>query len=87
MRGHLAQLAERLTRGGLVAELVGDIAKPYLTVALADTPTQTERVLAQLDGTDWWFWWAWEQPIAAVDDPELVIDRIAMLLRSSERES
>jgi hypothetical protein len=47
MRHYLGALAEKLTRNGLLAELVGDIAKSYLTVALSGTPNQTERVLCQ----------------------------------------
>ncbi len=86
MRQHLGKLAEKLTTNGVLAELVGDIAKPYLNVALSGTPNQTERVLCQLDEGWWWFWWAWEQPIGSVDDPELVIDRIALMLRSLEAE-
>jgi hypothetical protein len=76
MRGHLARLAEKLTSNGLVTELVGDIRRPSLKVALADTPNRDERVFVQLDDGTWWFWWAWEQPIAAVDDFDLVLSRI-----------
>ena len=87
MRHYLAQLAEELTRNGLLAELVGAISKPYLMVALADTPNHTERVLCQLDGDgSWSFWWAWGQPIGTVDDLDLVVNRILTVLRSVEAE-
>ena len=83
--GHLARLAEKLTSNGLLAELAGDIPKPYLTVALSDIPARSERVLCQPDSDGWWwFWWPTEQPIGATDDLELVIDRIAVMLRSLE---
>ena len=85
MRHYLAQLAEELTRNGLLAELVGAISKPYLTVALAAIPSQSERVLCQLDGDGRWsYWWPWEQPIGAVDDLDLAMSRILAVLRSVE---
>ncbi len=85
MRRHLGNLAEELTRNGLLAELVGAISKPYLTVALAAIPSQSERVLCQLDGDGRWsYWWPWEQPIGAVDDLDLVMSRILAVLRSVE---
>src|SRR5713101_2341053 len=87
MRHHLARLAEKLTTNGVLAELVGDIAKPYLSVALADTPVQTERVLCQPTEADlWWYWWPWNQPIGSVDDIDLVMSRIVLKLRSLEAE-
>jgi len=87
MRWHLAALAEELTASVMSAELVGDIAKPYLNVALADTPNQTERVLCQLGGEGLGsFWWPWQQSIGAVDDLDLVMSRIATVLRSVEAE-
>jgi hypothetical protein len=88
MRGHLAKLAGKLTSNGQLAELAGDIQKPYLNVALADNPAHTERVLCQLDDEGWWwFFWAWGEAIGAVDDLELGIDRIAVMLRSLEADA
>jgi len=85
MRRHLMQLAEKLTASGMSAELVGDIRKPYLTVALAAIPSQSERVLCRLDGDGRWsYWWPWKQPIGAVDDLDLVMSRILTVLRSVE---
>ncbi len=75
MRQHLGKLAEELTSNGVSAELVGDIAKPYLMVALAET----EAAL-------WWYWWPWNQPIGSVDDIDLVMSRIVLKLRSLEAE-
>jgi hypothetical protein len=87
MLTHLEHLADKLTVNGLSAELVGTISKPYLNVALADTPNQYERVLCQQDGDgSWSYWWPWEQSIGAVDDVDLVISRIALVLRSVEAE-
>jgi hypothetical protein len=87
MLSHLEHLAAKLTSNGVVAELVGTISKPYLMVALADTPNQTERVLCQHDGDGLWsYWWPWGRPIGAVDDLDLVISRIALVLRSVEAE-
>jgi hypothetical protein len=87
MRRHLMQLAEKLTTSGMSAELVGDIRKPYLNVALAAIPSQTERVLCQQDDDGLWsYWWPWQQSIGAVDDIDLVISRIALVLRSVEAE-
>jgi hypothetical protein len=87
MRHHLARLAEKLTASGVPAELVGDIAKPYLNVAVAEAPNQTERVLCQPTEADlWWYWWPWNQPIGSVDDIDLVMSRIVLVLRSLEAE-
>jgi hypothetical protein len=87
MLTHLEQLAAKLTVNGLSAELVGKISKPYLNVALADAPNQTERVLCQQDDDgSWSYWWPWEQSIGSVDDLDLVMSRIALVLRSVEAE-
>jgi hypothetical protein len=85
MRRHIGELAQKLTSNGLLAELAGDIARPCLTVALRSAPAQSERVLCQPDDAGWWWFWRVSgQPIGAVDDPELVIDRITVMLRSLE---
>ena len=85
MRGHLARLAEKLTRSGLLAELVDDSAQPYLNVSLSSAPGHAERVLCQPTEADsWWYWWPWNQPIGSVDDIDLVMSRIALKLRSLE---
>jgi hypothetical protein len=82
---HLERLAEALTRNRLSARLVDERSKPYLKVANADTPTLNERVLCYQTGdSPWAFWWPWEQPIGSVDDLELVVSRIALVLRSVE---
>ncbi len=54
MRHYLEQLAEELTRNGMEAELVGQVSRPYLTVANTDTPGHNERVLCQQDGDGHW---------------------------------
>jgi hypothetical protein len=38
------------------------------------------------DDGSWSFWWPWNQPIGSVDDLELVVNRIALVLRSLEAE-
>jgi hypothetical protein len=82
---HLSQLADKLADYGFTAELVGQIAKPYLKVANATTPGLGERVLCQpTDDGFWSFWWPWNQPIGCVDDLELVVGRITLVLRSLE---
>lgn len=81
---HLGKLAEELTSSGLHAELVGTVSKPYLKVANADTPTLNERVLCQQTDDRWAYWWPWKQPIGSVGDLVLVVNRIAMVLRSVE---
>ena len=96
MRSHLGQLAEKLGANGLLAEvvddgftaeLVGNAQKPYLKVALANSPSHGKLVLARpSDFGWWWFWWSWDRPIGAVDDLELVVDRIAVMLRAVEAE-
>jgi hypothetical protein len=82
---HLERLAEQLNGQGFTAELVGTVSKPYLRIANADTPTLNERVLCyQMDDESWVFWWPWKQPIGLVDDLELVVGKIAAVLRSVE---
>jgi hypothetical protein len=82
---HLGQLAGKLEGFGFTTELASQISKPYLKVANAATPSLNERVLCQPDADDHWsFWWPWKQPIGSVDDLELVVNRIALVLRSLE---
>jgi hypothetical protein len=82
---HLGQLADKLAGYGFTTELIGQISKPYLKVANAATPSLNERVRCQPDADgSWSFWWPWNQPIGSVDDLELVVNRIALVLRSLE---
>ena len=82
---HLERLAEKLTTSGFTAELASQISTPCLTVANARQPTLNERVLCErADNGSWSYWWPWQQPIGSVEDLELVIDRIAIVLRSVE---
>jgi len=82
---HLECLAEKLTSNGFTAELASEISKPCLKVANASTPTLNERVLCErADNGSWSYWWPWQQPIGSVEDLELVINRIAIVLRSVE---
>jgi hypothetical protein len=84
---HLGQLADKLAGYGFTTELASKIAKPHLKVANATTPSLNERVLCQpADDGSWSFWWPWNQPIGSVDDLELVVNRIALVLRSLEAE-
>ena len=81
---HLERLAGELKHREFTAEVVA-VAKPYLKVANASTPTLNERVRCEQaeDGT-WVFWWPWHQPIGSVDDVEAVVGKITAVLRSVE---
>jgi hypothetical protein len=82
---HLERLSEELTDRGFKTKLVGQISKPYLNVANAETPSLNERVQCQpADDGSWSYWWPWKQPIGAVDDLETVAEKIAAVLRSVE---
>lgn len=84
-RAHLQRLAEELKTKGFTVELVSKLSLPFLKVANADTPTLNERVLChQADDDLWVFWWPWKQPIGSVDELEVVIEKIAAVLRSVE---
>lgn len=84
-RVHLERLTEELRQRGFRTELLGKVAKPYLRVANAETPTLNERVLCYQAGDGLWaFWWPWQQPIGSVDDLETVVGKIAEVLRSVE---
>ena len=80
---HLERLADELKRQGVRAEPVGGVSRPHLRVANVKTPTLNERVLCyQADDGSWVFWWPWKQPIGSVDDLEMVVGKIAAVLRS-----
>ena len=82
---HLEQLAAVLKERGFSTRLVGQISKPYLNVANGDTPSLNERVQCEVaDDGSWSFWWPWKQPIGPVDDLEMVVEKIAAVLRSVE---
>ena len=84
-RAHLQHLADELTKREFSVELVSKLALPYLKVANADTPTLNERVLChQADDESWVFWWPWKQPIGSVDDLDVVVEKIAAVLRPVE---
>jgi hypothetical protein len=80
---YLRNLADELEQHGFTTDLVGNVSKPYLRVANAETPTLNERVLChQAEDDSWLFWWPWKQPIGAVDDPAAVVEKIAAVLKS-----
>ena len=82
---HLERLADELKRRGFATDLASQITKPHLVVANAETPSMHERVLcAQADDGAWVFWWPWKQPIGSVDDLDVVVEKIAAVLRSVE---
>ena len=82
---HLERLADELKHWSFVTELIGNVSKPYLRVANAETPTLNERVLCHqaADGA-WIFRWPWKQPIGSVDELDAVVDKIAAVLKSVE---
>lgn len=82
----LTKLADELaSQGGFTTELASKLSKPHLKVANAETPSLNERVLCdRADDGSWSFWWPWKQPIGSVDDLSLVVNRIALVLRSVE---
>ena len=80
---HLERLADDLKHHGFKAELASKVRTPFLRVANAETSTLNERVLCHQAGDDSWvFWWPWRQPIGSVDDLEMVVGKIAAVLRS-----
>jgi hypothetical protein len=82
---HLERLADELKHRSFVTELIGNVSKPYLRVANAETPTLNERVVCYRASDDSWvFWWPWKQPIGSVDDLESVLGKIAAVLKSVE---
>lgn len=82
---HLRRLAEGLSHRGFAANITQGAASVSLRVANPDTPALNERVLCRpADDGSWWFWWTWRQPIGSVDEQEVVIRKIATVLRSVE---
>lgn len=82
---HLRRLADGLTKRGFTVALAHDATPPYLKVANPGTPALNERVLCRCaDDGSWCFWWPWRRPIGSVDEQEVVIRKIAAVLRSVE---
>lgn len=82
---HLKRLADELEQRGFAIDLADQRSKPQLTVANAEMPALFERVVCtQSEDGSWGFWWPWKQPIGSVDDLEMVIGKIASVLRSVE---
>jgi hypothetical protein len=85
---HLQRLADELSKCGLTAELGGGIKHPSLRATNPDIPQLSERVLCdRAEDGSWCYWWPWRQPIGSVDDVELVVAKIAAVLRSVEGQS
>lgn len=80
---HLERLRAELKRRGLGAQLVTKGKEPYLKVANSDTPELNERVFCRpAEDHSVCFWWPWRQPIGSVDDLDVVVGKIAAVLRS-----
>ena len=80
---HLERLAAELTQHGLSAQVITKGRRLCVKVANPDTPQLNERVLCdRADDGSWCYWWPWKQPIGSVDDLELVVGKIAAVLRS-----
>lgn len=68
----LGLLAEELARRGLVVCLAPDSSRPVLEVTNPAARLLSEHVTAEAG----WYWWAWAERIAAVDDVERAADMI-----------
>jgi hypothetical protein len=82
---HLQRLADELRNRRFTSRLHDAAGEPSVKVANPDNPELAERVLCRLaeDGS-WCFWWPWQQPIGAADDPAAVASKIMTVLRSVE---
>jgi hypothetical protein len=82
---YLQRLADELKACGFTVEVARKVAKPYLQVANAATPSLNERVVCAQDSDgSWMFWWPWKQPIGPADDLETVAGKVAAVVRSVE---
>jgi hypothetical protein len=80
---YLEELAGELASHGFATELVNQGAACHLNVANGRTPALNEQVHCERDAEGLWVYrWPWHEPIGAVADPTLVVNRIAMVLRS-----
>ena len=73
---HLGRLAEELAKRGLAVTLAPDSDRPALEIVNPGVRMLSERVSVESG----WFWWAWAERIAAVDDVTLAVDRIVKVL-------
>lgn len=85
---HLERLQVELTRSGLNARLITRRNRSYLKVAnQAVTPELNERVFCwPAENQALCFWWPWRQPIGSVDDLDVVVGKIAAVLRTVEEQ-
>jgi hypothetical protein len=78
----LERLAQALKERGLVAEVADTATVPLLAVANAEVPALNQQVFCRENAGTWWYWWPWEQPIGPIEDLDVVVERVASVLRS-----
>ncbi|GAA4619692.1 hypothetical protein GCM10023196_000700 [Actinoallomurus vinaceus] len=84
---YLRTLGARLRAFGWQEELtLPQGGSPYLCVINPTAPVLNEEITAAptVPGL-WWFWWSWGERIACVENLDLVIARIATVLRAGGR--
>ncbi|GAB3959153.1 hypothetical protein GCM10029978_005610 [Actinoallomurus acanthiterrae] len=84
---YLRALGARLRAFGWQEELaLRQGGSPYLCVINPAAPVLNEEITAAptVPGL-WWFWWSWGERIACVENLDLVIARIATVLRAGGR--
>ncbi|MFC7383840.1 hypothetical protein [Sphaerisporangium rhizosphaerae] len=83
---HLRRLGDLLRARGLhvrVGETRGGV--PQLIVVSTSVPTLSEVIFAARAEESWWFWWAWAERIAPVDDPQTAATHVCQALRPAPR--
>lgn len=72
----LGKLAEELARRGLAVALAPDFDRAVLEVTNPAVRLLNEHVTCEAG----WYWWAWGERIAPVEDPGSAADLIAKVL-------
>lgn len=81
---HLERLGDELIRRGLRVRLAVPVGTaPSLHVMNPDSSALTESILAEHGADGWWYWWSWEERIAAAGDIGTVADHVVQALSTA----